>query len=158
MGGYFWRISDKIKQYASKKNIVISWAIFLLLLVGLNLLMEDLTLLSIDKHLFIKASIIATNKLLKAILAISGILALYLTATRYMMNHTLKNWIVNVGNYGYGVYIFHQFILKYLFYHTALPIYVGTIWLPWVGFLIATIGSILLTWLLRKTEVGRSLI
>ena len=111
-----------------------------------------------DNQQFFNALIKVTNKLLKAFLALEGILALYLTASKYMKTHSLSKWIVEIGNYGYGVYIFHQFILMWLYYKTTLPLVVGPYLLPWVGLIVALIGSYLLTVLMRSTKLGRKLL
>lgn len=157
-GGYFWKHSQQIKRYATTKVILSMWIVFIILLIGGNLLIEKIDAFSDDKETLLRASAVSVNKILKAILAISGIIAIYLTATRYMLTHRLKQWLVDVGTYGYGVYIFHQFILIYLFYHTSLPSCIGSVWLPWVGFALATISSLLLTWLFRQTNIGKKLL
>ncbi len=157
-GGYFWKHSDEIKRYATRKCLIIIWSIFIVSTIGGNLLIENFDSLASGKHILFQAFVASVNKMLKALLATSGIIAIYLTATCYMVTHRLKKWFINVGNYGYGVYIFHQFLLIYLYYHTSFPSKISSIWFPWMGFVFATIGSLLLTWLFRKTKLGRSLL
>lgn len=69
-----------------------------------------------------------------------------------------KAWVENMNQYCYGIYLFQQFILQYLYYKTSFPERVGPYWLPWLGFLIALCLSFLFSYLLRKTRVGRMLI
>lgn len=57
-----------------------------------------------------------------------------------------------------GVYLFQQFILQTLYCHTKLPSMLGPYWLPWLGFIIALIGSLFLSFLFHKTKMGRFLI
>lgn len=67
-------------------------------------------------------------------------------------------WLINVGGLCMGVYLFQQFILKGLYFHTDLALSIDPIWLPWVGFVIALAGSLLLSFIFRKTRIGRFLI
>ena len=69
-----------------------------------------------------------------------------------------KAWVENMNQYCYGIYLFQQFILQYLYYKTSFPEKVGPYWLPWLGFLIALCLSFLFSYLLRKTKLGRILI
>lgn len=58
----------------------------------------------------------------------------------------------------FGVYIFQQFILKYIVYNGAIISLLGSYWLPWVAFVITLLLSVVLSWGLLKTKVGRFLI
>lgn len=101
------------------------------------------------------------HRVLKLGLACSGIFALYMFVCNiisHQPSYQPKDWIIQVSGYCYGVYIYHQFILKYLYYYTQLPGLVGTYWLPWVGLLITLIISISCTSLTLRTKVGRFLI
>lgn len=69
----------------------------------------------------------------------------------------MSQWIIRFGNLCMGVYLMQQFILKGLYNHT-LPEILGCYWLPWVGFVIAFTGSVLVSQLLLKTKVGNFLI
>ena len=157
-GGLFWKYSERIHHYINRKRTMMLWAIFGLMLILLNLTMESLLDLVSNNQIVTKAIVFSINKVIKAILASVGIIAIYFTATQYTNNHRLNSWVVKIGDYGYGVYIFHQFILCYIFYHTTIPSVVGSIWLPWVAFVIATITSVALTYVLRSTRFGRKLI
>ena len=67
-------------------------------------------------------------------------------------------WLIKVGALCMGVYLFQQFILKGLYDHTDMPTILGPYWLPWVGFVIALIASLLISYLLRHLSIGRFLI
>jgi hypothetical protein len=67
----------------------------------------------------------------------------------------IKPLAVELGNMCMGVYLLQQFLLKYLYYYTMLPNILGAYLLPWVGFIIALILSTVLTFIMRKTSVGR---
>lgn len=70
----------------------------------------------------------------------------------------LPNWVIMIGGLCMGVYLFQQFILKGLYLNTALLEIVGLILLPWIGFVIALVVSLLLSYLMRLTKAGRFLI
>ena len=57
-----------------------------------------------------------------------------------------------------GVYVFHQFLLMFLYYYTSLPDVCGTYLLPWVAISIALPASVMLAYIFRLSNIGRSLI
>lgn len=92
--------------------------------------------------------------------AMMMILALYSLSNRaivldYLHNHSR---IITLSGYCYGVYIFQQFVLKYLYYKTDFPIIFSSVTLPWISFLLALFLSILFCHLMLKTRFGRFLI
>jgi len=155
-GGIFWQCSEKLKSKATQKNIVLSWLIFIVLFVVLNLAMMNMTELkaSVTSKL-LRAGINEFNTISKALLGWSGIMALCLSAAKYCSGHSIGSFILKVGVCGYGVYVFHQFILVYLYRYTELPTVAGTYLLPWIGIVITTIVAVLLTLAVRSTEIGR---
>ncbi len=66
--------------------------------------------------------------------------------------------VVRLNKVCFGVYLFQQFILMFLYYHTNLPSAVGSYWLPWIGFSVALVTSFLLTELFRMSKIGRSIL
>lgn len=57
-----------------------------------------------------------------------------------------------------GVYVFHQFLLMFLYYHTSLPDICGTYLLPWIAISIAFPASVILSYIFRLSNIGKSLI
>lgn len=90
----------------------------------------------------------------------SGIMALYLTVMMFVNSPSYQpaQWVLELSKVCYGVYIFHQFILMWLYYHTNSPIYLGSWLLPWVGLVISLVGAYLLTRLFLRTRAGRWLL
>lgn len=158
IGGEFWKHTAEIKQYANIKNIIIGSIVFFTLLISVNIYMEFNLSIFNDIGYVEKAFYLTSNNLLKAILAFVGILTLFLIASIYTRNHSLGKWIIDIGVLGYGVYIFHQFILRWMYYNTALSDTLSGGLLPWVGLVTALLLSSLLTILLRKFEIGRKLL
>ncbi len=97
---------------------------------------------------------------LKLLYSCCGIMALYLIVLKYSSkpNYCPSKLVLKSNSMCYGVYVYHQFLLVFLYYHTQLPVLVGSYALPFVGFAITFIVSVLLTWLTLKTKFGRALI
>lgn len=70
----------------------------------------------------------------------------------------ISKQITGLSNNCMGVYIFQQFILVALYYHTGLSRLCGTYVLPWVGFALTVPLSFAGTYLMRKTQWGRFLL
>ena len=150
LGGVFWKHNSDLKSIANAKNIIVFVLAFIALLIFVNLFNEN------HANAGIVYKIIKV--MLKAILATTGITMLYLIASMYTQKYTLNKMVMTIGTMGYGVYVFHQFILKYLYNYTALPQKVGTVAFPWIALVGTIILSLLLTQLFRSTKVGRALI
>jgi hypothetical protein len=133
------------------------WVIYAVVFIALTLLREFLK--DIDTtNIIAKAVVISSLKLCQIIYAGLGIAAMYYTALVITSKIELKPWVLKIGAYCFGVYLFQQFILQGIYYHTDIPTIVGSNLLPWVSTAIALIGSLLLSWLFRKTKLGRALI
>ena len=150
LGGLFWKYNDKLTAKANAKTITVFVISFIALLIFVNLFNES----HADAGIVYKI----IKVMLMAILTTTGITMLYFIASMYTQKHTLNKTVMTIGTMGYGVYVFHQFILKYLYYYTSLPQTLGTATLPWVALLGTIILSLLLTWIFRSTKIGRALI
>ena len=155
-GGLFWQNSQKIHEKASISGTVIMWILFLVCFVVFNLAMEFFSEIreSTDSRM-IRVALYSANNLLKATLGWIGITACYLSAVRYCMEHNLSETIIKIGACGYGVYVFHQFILVFLYRYTSLPQMTGSYLMPWVGFIITVVLSTTMAILIRMTSFGR---
>lgn len=73
------------------------------------------------------------------------ILSLYSLSNKAIVQEYLHNHsrFITLSGYCYGVYIFQQFVLKYLYYKTDFPILFSSVTLPWISLLLALILSIL---------------
>lgn len=103
---------------------------------------------------------ILVSAFLKLLYSCFGILAIYLIVTKFTENESYqpKKWIIESSSLCYGVYVYHQFLLVFIYYYTSLPSLVGTYWLPFVGFTIAIFVSVFLAKVTLKTKFGRMLI
>ena len=92
-----------------------------------------------------------------------GILALYATVVGAGSDERLSSLVPRLSRQCYGVYVFHQFFIEWLYYHTSLSAWccasVAGAWLlPWVVLAVTLLLSIACTQLMLKTRVGRFLI
>ena len=152
-GGLFYQNKDSVALRANTKSILLCWTIFAALLVIINLWFIQSE--KFANPTLLKIAVLGSNKILKSILAWSGITALYLTAVQYCRTYKISDFILKIGVCGYGVYVFHQFVLVRMYDKTPLPEILGTYWLPWVGLAVATVVSVLLTLAVRSTKLGR---
>lgn len=158
LGLIFWKNKEIINKYVTTWRTLYMWIAFFIIFTLSLICKEHTSILYESCDIYGKAIILSVNNITKIILAFSGIASIYATAVAYLKTHSLRGGVVRVGDYGYGVYIFHQFILIGLYYHSNFPTLIGSYWLPWLGTLIALSSSILFTWLFRLTKLGRSLI
>lgn len=87
-----------------------------------------------------------------------GTFALYLSCLYFTSHHTLNARVIKISGYCMGIYIFQQFFLCLLFYHTFIPQLIGTYALPFVGFFTSLILSYVFTVILCKSSIGRYLL
>lgn len=107
-----------------------------------------------------KSGILALHNLMKMLCATAGLAMLFAAVGLSEAKRTtpLPAWMVSIGALCYGVYLLQQFILKGLYNYTSLPTLLNPYTLPWAGFVIALLSSVLLAWLMRQTRWGRFLI
>ncbi|MCD8290221.1 MAG: acyltransferase [Prevotella sp.] len=107
-----------------------------------------------------KIAISLSTRLLHLFGALSMVIALYSIANFESLKTKLKKYapLITLSGYCYGVYIYQQFILKYLYYNTQLPFKVSAVALPWIGLVITLFLSLLLCHFTLKTKFGRYLI
>ena len=97
-----------------------------------------------------------------------GILALYHTVMLWLHRHCDADaqpgpFLRQCSQLCYGVYVLHMFFMQGLYYYTGFPRWccssgVGVWLMPWVVLLVTLALSVLGTWLLLKTRMGRFLI
>lgn len=160
--GYIIEKEDiSLDRFYTLKHCIILIIAFCILFPTLTLLREKICSLNgVDNQLVTKIAIVSLSSLMKIIyssvgLAMLNIIIGYKEKNRKM---PLPQWIIKIGNLCFGVYLLQQFILRGLYNYTNLPQILGCYWLPWVGFVVALAGSIIITELLIKTKIGKFLI
>lgn len=89
----------------------------------------------------------------------TGILSLYLTVSSFTAKpgFELSPAVISMSSQCYGLYVFHQFILYYLYYRTSFTAGLGY-FTPWLAFVVTLSLSWLATKLFMRYRVGRFLI
>lgn len=120
-------------------------------IIGTILINNSAGIFNYDTYFIAKVLKAETIIITRLIYSFLGVLCLYMSVN-FIINNGLRvpNWLVKVNSICFGVYIFQQFILMYLYYHTALPIIVGAYWLPWIGVVVTLVLSILFSILLKS--------
>lgn len=155
--GYcLWIYREQIFEKFLKRRWIILFITAYLVLLYMNCSLKHFGAEEYELPLYAKI----ITRVLKYFIVFTGISALYLIVCSYTINPHFKpaNWVIQSSKICYGVYIFHQFILKYLYYQTPLPEYAGSYWLPWIALSIALPLSIILSILFLRTKFGRFLI
>jgi hypothetical protein len=100
-----------------------------------------------------------SHRILKLLLGLLGISIAYY-ASRLIIQRRIhvSNKIIQLSGYCYGVYILHQFIIKYIYYYTLLPQVLNQCIFPWLATSVVATASILITHFLLKCKIGRFLI
>lgn len=98
------------------------------------------------------------ERALQTTCSVTGVLAAYWAANRFIAGRKLPDWMAGASDYCMGVYLFQQFVLTGLYYHSPLPSLCGTYALPWAGLAVTVPASFAAAFLMRKTRVGRFLI
>ena len=153
-GYYLWTFKDNILSFVDKnfsriKLIIILWVVFAVLFILGSIGMDAFAEIK-DNSTLVKILYHITNKYVRVLYSSVGVIAMWLTAIQITQKRSLKEWYVNLGKYCMGVYIFQQFIIKYVIYDTPLAISVGYYWLPWFVFAMALGGSLLLSYTVKK--------
>jgi fucose 4-O-acetylase-like acetyltransferase len=88
-----------------------------------------------------------------------GLLMVFIAITMYLDEKTEVGYIARrIASLSMGIYIFHQMILDYLYYHTPLASYVNFYLFPIVGFVLSFLLSMLFTHLLKRVRYVRNVI
>lgn len=160
--GYVLQKKDiKLSDYYTKRNTFILITTFIILFPILTLFVQQLNnQMWWDNMLTTKVLRIVVCNISKLIYSSIGVLMTLVIVGLYEKKRTtpLKNRVIIIGELCMGVYILQQFFLKAMYYYTELPFLIGPYWLPWVGFCVTLLGSVLLSWILRQTKLGRILI
>ena len=160
---YFGYVTFLYKEVVFRRlesRVVVLLLVYICLLVLYCLLEslreEKMGILLWDGGLFFMA------RITRFFMAIGGIMFLYVAVMKFLRcegaGYVLPHWLVSFDGVCYGVYIFHQFILEWLYYSTDFPMMLNSYILPFVSFVVVFVLSIFLSRLFVLTKVGRFLI
>lgn len=149
LGMWVFINKDRILFISSKYKhlILIPWIVIGVLCV---IKIACINITSTTPSILLTCIKVATNILLGVI----GSLSLWITINLCIKDNNIKIR----GDIWFGLYIYHQFIMMLLYYHTRLPLIVNSIGLPWLVLATTYGSSVLLVILTLKTKIGRWLI
>lgn len=150
LGIWIYTYKENIKDYLNlnKWILPLSWSMILMLLV-LNVYLHN------SEYTSVYCTVLKVS--VNILLGVIGSLSLFFTINKILDRYkTLRD--INTRNHlWYGMYIYHQFILMYLYYHTPLPLYLGN-FSPLIALPITVVLSCLLVILTLKTRPGKWMI
>ncbi|MBE6346163.1 MAG: acyltransferase [Lentimicrobiaceae bacterium] len=155
-GYLMWIYKEKLFAKIGKIKHIILFILIYIFLIFLNEYIKNINFSSGVFHRLIKMELLSV---LKYLMTIFGILSLYLFVYSYTRRFDFKcsNFTIHLSEVCYGVYVFHQFILVYLYYHTSLPCLLGLI-TPWIFFTLTLFVSYLLTIIFLRFDFGKKMI
>lgn len=144
VGYKVWQYGDSYRNNIKLKKVIISWGVFAVIFIGLRLLTAHLVEVSETAPFITKIVLKTTSTSCKMIYSMIGVIAMYSTAVWFSNNYMLSKSYINIGSLCFGVYVYQEFIIKYLYYFSDLSIKVGYINTPWIAFGVTLILSLLL--------------
>lgn len=159
--GYLIQRDYKTDKELPKATIAIGIIgfIFFFILKGFLSDSDNIQLFGID--LLDKALRLSLSSFVRLSCASFGIYIIYSVSKMFVNDSNLVNGggrrIIALSENCFGVYLFQQFVLK-LIYNSSIPQMLNPFLLPWVSFAAALIVSLLLTIVIRKTTIGKSLL
>lgn len=148
-----------------KRLVSIKYILFFLLCYGSIFIFTQLyfiPMVQLNNNISIEHKIIGsiTIRIFHFLYAWCGTIAIVLISMFLIQKCQLKisTTLVKIGTLTFGIYIFQQFILKWLYYHTIFVNLIPDYLIPWIAFGITLILSFFATILLRSNKYGRYLI
>lgn len=162
---FFFMLGIMIYQNRNKILNRITWSYAYIFLGAYLILFVSLTnfsdLISNYANIDIKYKIFCwfvfqTSKLIYSTL---GCICVYMVMMLiFKKKNHISKLLLRLSNLCFGVYIYQQFILMILYYHTEIPEIVGNLALPWVGFVVTLVISVCLSYITHRIKLGRYLI
>ena len=154
-----YRHREQIQVWLSVRRIAILWVAFFSMFFLLSTFDERLEGAETESSMFsAHCAIHSLRRAVQLVYASIGLCASFASALYFVRRHAPSKRIVHLGNYCMGVYIFQQFILQALYFHTSFPETAGSMLLPWMGFVITLPLSLLASYAIRLTKMGRKIL
>lgn len=153
-----WEKRQTLYCRATPLTLSCLWCIFALLFFLKTFIVDSVEFSFFQDRYFDRCFILGIRMMCRIFCAGAGVAAFYMTALSVAHKRELPLWIQRIGSLCFGIYIFQQFILQILYYHTDVPVYLSPMFLPWVALIVTWIGSFCGVILLRKFRIGRFLL
>ncbi len=144
---------EKLKECLQSKHILMFWGLFFVSYFSMVTLRQYLI-----PHLSNAFILGGAKNVCTIVYSLIGSYALLCTAIYVTKKASIPSWYIHAGGLCMGVYIFQQFVLEIVYYHSPIPTSVPNWLLPIVGLLLALIVSLTLTYVIRQTKVGKNIL
>ena len=155
------RYNLNLNSLYNRRTAILLSLSFLILFPILTQLKEQIILLDLfDNDHFSYVVRVAASRGLQIVYSFVGLIMFWCWVGLIDKNRKSEfpDSVIRFGGLCFGIYLIQEFLLRSLYYYTRLPQKVGFILLPWIGFFIALVGSVVLSFLFHQTKVGRFLI
>jgi len=158
--GYIIAYRVNVLKYAKPTILICGWIAFIIIFIFSTNVSSIVSDALPNQNLIVKIKGNIILNLLRLSYSSVGVMAVFLTAVRLIKVEkiSLSPFLIQLSTYCFGIYIFQQFILQYIYYHTELASITGADALPWIAFIFTLVVSYYLTHLMLKTKIGRNLI
>lgn len=157
--GYFlWTKRTWLFEKGLKNTILVClWIAYVALMVVRHAYMPET---QATMSVYQKAIIVTVPRIVDLLMSCCGIMALYISVCMVTTKngYRLKQRVINASDNCYGVYVYHQFVLVVLYFYSPLVSLIHPLLLPWVGFVIILLISLIMTKVSLKTKIGKFLI
>lgn len=147
---------NQCKKLSAPNAVALLSLLFIVLFPLLTLLNEKVDMIG-DSQIVIKIGGALVKRISQIIYSFVGVV-MFFSIVNYVTKDNNKNlslWVLKIGNLCMGVYLLQQFILKGMYNYTDLPSALCCYYLPWFGFFVTLLGSLLSSYLLNLSKCGR---
>ncbi len=146
------------RNFMNEKTIIVIGVLFFISFFVLTpireVILDSSSFLLYDR--FIRLFIYKSSRIIYSTLG----LCFFFIICLYVIEKGVKlpNTIIKLNTLCMGIYLLQQFILKFLYFYTSEPSFFGVFIYPWVGFVCALIISTAITYIVRLTKIGRTVL
>lgn len=158
--GYLFQKNQLITKYSCTKIKLFVSLIAFLGIFTLKYLFDDSYIYNnLNGRILLKIVFYIMQTTLKAVCASLGVFLLLHISLIFLNKRERSIWnnLLLLSECSFGVYLFQQFILQY-FNRSNLPYMINPYVYPWVSFVLCIVISVFVTFLFRKTKIGKQLI
>lgn len=160
VGYLFYIYKDKIYSFFKNNRYWLILIIYIFCVILSNAVLPPMR--HRGSPLFLEISIYGLLKVSQLLSALSGIVFVYMVVMNFLKRkreqYNVPEYVNQMNKMCYGVYIFHQFILMYIYYYTDIPNNISSYVLPILSFIFTIALSVVLSKTFISTKVGRFLI
>lgn len=161
LGYLLYNCPKTIRKFetVSNRNIFFLTTIYIILFVSGTLLRDSIDLENISSQILKRQyiSLIQISRLIYSIVGVSIYLILGSRFEKRIKGTKFSNVVNFVAINSFGIYLFQEIVLRFVYYKTDLGLYCGNL-TPFVAFSIAFSVSLSLSYLIRSNRILKSLL